>query len=283
MDILNEPKIIPMHIGNRTIRFGTRSFIMGILNVTPDSFSDGGDFSAVDAAFLHAKEMIADGADIIDVGGESSRPGYTEVSAEEEMRRGIPVIRRLAAETDVLISIDTMKASVAEAALKAGAHILNDVWGLQKDPEMAYVAAKYDVPIIVMHNHDGTEYKHALMDEMMRFFEHTFTIADQAGLSRENLILDPGIGFGKDFEQNLDAMRNLAQLRALGYPVLLGTSRKRMIGTILDVPPKERTHGTVATTVVGIMQGMDIFRVHDVKENAHAAQVTDAIVRRTHG
>ncbi|MFA0815465.1 MAG: dihydropteroate synthase [Anaerofustis sp.] len=283
MYILNEPKIIPMHIGKRTLRFGTRSFIMGILNVTPDSFSDGGDFSALDAALAHAKEMIADGADIIDVGGESSRPGYTEVSAEEEMRRVLPIIKKLATETDVLISIDTMKASVAEAALQAGAHILNDVWGLQRDGEMAYVAAKYDAPIVVMHNQDGTEYDRPLMDEMIRFFEHTFTIADQAGLSRENLILDPGVGFGKDFEQNLETMRNLAQLREMGYPVLLGTSRKRMLGTLLDVPPKERTEGTVATTVIGIMQGMDIFRVHDVKENAQAAKVTDVIVRKTHG
>ncbi len=274
---------ITMKIGPKTLCFGGRSYIMGILNVTPDSFSDGGDFTDIDAAFAHAKEMIADGADIIDVGGESSRPGYSAISAQEELRRVIPVIEKLSRETDVLISIDTMKAEVAEEALRAGAHLLNDIWGLQRDGRMAAIAAQYDAPIVIMHNKDNTEYNDGLIENMLHFFERSIEIAEAAGLRKENLILDPGIGFGKDQEQNLEAMRHLQQLRDLGYPVLLGTSRKRIIANILNVPPKERTEGTVATTVIGIMQGVDIFRVHDVKENVHAAKVADAIVRGNHG
>nr|WP_225877799.1 dihydropteroate synthase [Alkalibacter mobilis] len=252
---------------------------MGILNVTPDSFSDGGDFSRIDAAVDHAKKMMDQGADFIDVGGESTRPGYTVISVEEEIARVVPVIERLRKETDALISIDTYKSKVAEAAIESGAHVINDIWGLQRDPEMIQVAAKYQVPVIVMHNQDGTEYEGEIIHSMKKFFENSIKIALENGLRKENLILDPGIGFGKTSEQNIEIMSQLGFIRELGCPVLLGTSRKSMIGKILDVPPKERTDGTVSTTVLGIVQGMDIVRVHDVKENSHAARVADAILR----
>lgn len=263
---------------NKTVTFGEKTLIMGILNVTPDSFSDGGDFSDVDKAMAHAKEMIAQGADMIDLGGESSRPGHTNITAEEELRRVIPVIKRLAAETDTIISLDTIRAEVAEAAIKSGAHIINDIWGLQLDPDMAKVAAKYQVPVIIMHNQAGTEYQEVMAD-MKEFFDRSIQIAHDAGLSDDLIILDPGVGFGKTPEQNIYVMGHLDEVKAFGYPVLLGTSRKSTLGRILDLPPKERMEGTLATTVLGIAQGMDIVRVHDVKENYRAAKVADAIVR----
>jgi len=266
--------------GKKVLAFGEKTYIMGILNVTPDSFSDGGDFVDTNKAVEHAKLMIAQGAHMIDVGGESTRPGFVPVSAEEEIRRVVPVVKRLKEETDVVISIDTTKAVVAEEAVKNGAHIINDIWGLQKDEDMIGVAAKYQVPVIVMHNQNGTEYQEDMVDSVIKFLKDSIDIALKGGLKRESIILDPGIGFGKTPEQNMEIMARLAEIRDLGYPVLLGTSRKSMIGKILDVPPKERCAGTVATTVMGIMQGMDIVRVHDVLENAQAAKVADAIVRK---
>lgn len=273
------PKKITMEIGGKAVCFGERSYIMGILNVTPDSFSDGGDYTDINKAVDHAKEMIMQGADMIDIGGESSRPGYQEISAQEEMRRVLPVIERLRKETDTIISLDTAKASVAQAGIECGAHIINDIWGLQRDPDMMKVAAKYDVPVIVMHNQQTTEYEGDMIEEIKKYFLHSIQIAQEAGLKKERLILDPGIGFGKDVEQNMAVMRSLSEFRDMGYPVLLGTSRKRMIAAVLQVPPKERTLGNTATTVIGIMQGVDIFRVHDVKENVQTAQMTDAIMR----
>lgn len=272
---------IDIKCGKYELNLGKRTYIMGILNVTPDSFSDGGSFIDVDKAVAHAKKMVAEGADIIDIGGESTRPGSQEVGAEEEIRRVLPVVKKLVDEIDVPVSVDTSKAVVAEEVLKVGAHMINDVWGLQRDPEMAAVVAKYNVPVFVMHNQIGTEYKTDIMEEIKLFFQQTIDIALKAGIAKENIILDPGIGFGKTPEQNILVMSRLEELNEIGYPILLGTSRKSMIGKILDLPANERVEGTLSTSVIGIMKGLDILRVHDVKENTRACMVTDAIVRGT--
>ncbi|UOO38729.1 dihydropteroate synthase [Oscillospiraceae bacterium CM] len=263
--------------------FGERTLIMGILNLTPDSFSDGGDFVSVDAAVHHAKRMLADGADIIDIGGESSRPGHTRIDAAEELRRVIPVIRALHQETNAILSLDTIRAEVAEEGVKNGIHILNDIWGFQEDRQLAAVAARYKTPVVLMHNQTGTDYAGDMVAEICRFLRQSVQIALDAGVPDDAIILDPGIGFGKTPEQNMTLMSRLAEIKALGYPVLLGASRKSMLGRILDLPPKERVEGTIATTVLGIAQGVDIVRVHDVTENLRAAKVTDAIVRGFHG
>lgn len=263
---------------NKSIKFGQRTLIMGILNITPDSFSDGGDFVDIDNAINHAKEMISNGADIIDIGGESSRPGHKNITTDEELNRIIPVVKKLSSETDVIISLDTIRAEVAEEGIKNGAHIINDIWGLQRDLYMAKVAAKYKVPVVIMHNQDGTNYNN-MIEDIKDFFKKSLKIAKQAGISDDMIILDPGIGFGKTSEQNIELMSQLDAIKSIGYPVLLGTSRKSMLGKILDLPPKERMEGTLATTVLGIAQGMDIVRAHDVTENLRAAKVTDAIIR----
>ncbi|QAT38813.1 dihydropteroate synthase [Clostridium sp. JN-9] len=265
-------------IGSKNFVLGKRTYIMGILNVTPDSFSDGGKFNNVEKAIAHAKKMIEQGADIIDVGGESTRPGHKPVDEKEEIRRVIPVIEALRKETDIPISIDTYKGSVAESAIKAGADLINDVWGFKKDTYMAKVAAKYQVSCCLMHNRENNNYEN-LMQDMIDDLQKSVEIALEAGVKKENIILDPGIGFAKDYEQNLIVMNNLEKLNKLGYPVLLGTSRKSMIGNTLNVPPEERVEGTIATTVIGIMKGCDFVRVHDVLENKRAAMMTDAIVR----
>lgn len=253
---------------------------MGILNVTPDSFSDGGDFVNIDIAINHAKEMIKEGADIIDIGGESTRPGSIEVDADEELDRVLPIVKRLVNEVDALVSVDTYKAIVADKVLSEGAHIINDVWGLQRDKDMASVIGKYDAYVVMMHNQIGTDYDKDIIDSIKEFFKNSIKIAKDSGIKDEKIILDPGIGFGKTVEQNMQVMGRLSELRELGYPILLGTSRKSMIGKILDLPPKERVEGTIATTVMGIMQGVDIVRVHDIKENLRASKVTDAIFRK---
>lgn len=268
-----------MPVGSHTLRFGERTYLMGILNVTPDSFSDGGVFQTEQNAVKHALDMIRDGADFIDIGGESSRPGHIRIDEEEELNRIIPIIKSIRKLTNVPISVDTIRAGVAEAALDVGANMLNDIWGLQMDRGMAKVAATYRVPVVIMHNQDGTEYKGDLVEEILTFFEKSIQIALDAGLSRDRIILDPGIGFGKTAEQNIVVLSRLSEIKAMGFPVLLGTSRKSFLGKILDLPPLERMEGTVATTVLGIAQGVDIVRVHDVKENARAARVADAILR----
>ena len=252
---------------------------MGIVNITPDSFSDGGDFFSLEKAVYHAKEMLRQGADIIDIGGESSRPGHTRISAEEELERVIPVIERIIDETDAIVSLDTIRPEVAEEGLKCGVHIINDIWGLQGDVGMAEVVAEYDVPVIIMHNKHDTHYEGDIIEEMSRFFERSIEIALDAGIGKDKIVLDPGIGFGKVFEQNILVIKRLNEFKKLGYPILLGTSRKSSLGRILGVPPKERLEGTLATTAIGIMQGVDIIRVHDVEENLKAAKVADAIVR----
>lgn len=266
------------------LELGKRTHIMGILNVTPDSFSDGGKFSEVEAAVIHAKKMIAEGADILDIGGESTRPGHTKISVEEEIQRVIPVIQRLRQECpDVLLSVDTYKWKVAEVALEAGVNVINDVWGLQYDGgEMAALAAKYKVPVIIMHNQDTEKYEEDRIVALRKFFEKSLRIAEKAGLERNLLILDPGIGFGKGFQGDLDILGRLSELSDLG-PILLGTSRKRFIGTLLNgLPAEQRVEGTAATTVIGIQQGVEIVRVHDVKENKRVAMVADAIYRKNY-
>ena len=259
--------------------YGKRTYIMGILNVTPDSFSDGGDFTNVDIAVKHAKDMIEEGADIIDLGGESTRPGHKFVSADEEIKRIVPVIKKLKEEINVPISIDTYKAEVAEEVLKLGVDMINDVWGLTYDENMAEVIGKYDAHVCIMHNQDGTDYDKDIMISIKEFLQNSIDKAIKAGVKKEKIVLDPGIGFGKTFEQNIEVLHRLGELQDLGYPVLLGTSRKSVLGKIVDLPPKERVAPTVATTVLGIRDGVDIVRVHDVKENLQAAMVADKIYR----
>ncbi len=276
-----------MSCKNGPLTFGARTLVMGILNVTPNSFSDGGKFNQLDLALEHAYQMVEEGADIIDVGGESTRPGYEMIDAEEEIKRIVPIIEALAQKVKVPLSVDTYKAKVARAALDAGAGIINDIWGFQFEqdqseiPEMARVAAEYDCPVILMHNQNGTEYNN-LMDEVLLFLRKSIEIAEKAGVKPDKIILDPGIGFGKDLDQNLEVMSRLEEFQSLGKPVLLGTSRKRMIGSVLDLPVTERVEGTAATVVIGITKGMDIVRVHDVKEMARVVKMTDAIIRRNY-
>ena len=261
--------------------YGKKTYIMGILNVTPDSFSDGGDYTNIDIAVNHAKEMIELGADMIDLGGESTRPGHKFVSAEEEISRIVPVIKRLKEEINVPISIDTYKSEVAEEALKLGVDMVNDVWGLTYDGKMADVVSKYDGEVCIMHNQEGTDYDKDIMEAIKEFLQNSIDMALKAGVKKEKIVLDPGIGFGKTYEQNIEVLERLGELRDLGYPVLLGTSRKSVLGKILEnSTPKERVNATVATTVLGVKDGVDIVRVHDVKENKEAAMVADAIYRR---
>ena len=260
--------------------YNKRTYIMGILNVTPDSFSDGGNFNSVDKALEHAKAMINEGADIIDLGGESTRPGHNYVDADEELRRVIPVIKKLKEELDTPISVDTYKAKVADESLKLGVEMINDVWGLRKDKDMAQVIAKHDAHVCIMHNQDNTEYDKDIMESIKDFLAESINIAIEAGIDKNKIVLDPGIGFGKTYEQNLEVLKRLGELKVLGYPILLGTSRKSVIGNTLDLPPKERVEGTIATTVLGVRDGVDIVRVHDVEKNLRAAKMADAIYRR---
>jgi dihydropteroate synthase len=257
---------------------------MGILNVTPDSFSDGGLHADVQTAVLHALTMKAEGAEIIDVGGESTRPGHHPVVEEEELERVIPVIRAIrAALPSVIISIDTYKANVAAAALAAGADMINDVWGMQRERNMAAVAAKYGAPVIVMHNQEEPVY-HDLIHDLVAFFRRSIRMAVEAGLPPERIIIDPGFGFGKTPVQNLELLRRMSELKLLGRPILLGTSRKSTIGKVLgDLPPQERVEGTAATVAIGIQNGAEIVRVHDVQAMKRVAQMTDAIVRPGRG
>ncbi|TPG90869.1 dihydropteroate synthase [Brevibacillus laterosporus] len=262
--------------GTYSLPLHERTLIMGILNVTPDSFSDGGRYNQLDEAMRHAEKLVKDGADIIDVGGESTRPGFQLVSAEQELERVIPIIERLSRDIDVPISVDTYKARVADEALRAGAHIINDVWGAKKDPEMAAVAAKWNVPIILMHNREQMGYEDFFPD-YIRDIEESIRLALTAGVSEEKIVLDPGIGFAKTLQQNLETMRRLDDLVALGYPVLLGTSRKSMIGKVLDLPVEERLEGTIATVALGIEKGCHIMRVHDVNAIKRTAMMMDAM------
>lgn len=267
----------PLIINGTTLDFTKETFVMGILNVTPDSFSDGGLFQEVEQAVARAKQMVADGAKIIDVGGESTRPGYTRITDDKEIARITPVIQRLIAEIPgIIVSVDTYKSHVAEAAIQAGAHMINDIWGAKADPRMASVAATYNVPIILMHNR--TEPYVSYWRDFLADIEESITIAQQAGVPNEHILVDPGIGFMKNLAQSIETMQRLDELVALGYPVLLATSRKRFIGTILDVAVDERVEGTAATCAFGVQKGCHLVRVHDVKEVARTVKMIDALM-----
>lgn len=295
-------KFPSLQVGDHTFRWGSRTYVMGILNVTPDSFSgDGilalsGAAGEVEASVRQAKDFLNSAADILDVGGESTRPGSQPLSVDEEIDRVIPVIEAIVKEfPNALISIDTYKSKVAEAAFIAGAHILNDVWALRADPELAAVAAAFRGPVILMHNRSnpasvevreqlgnayiGSTYEN-LMEDVKRELLVSVDLAVKAGVEESRIILDPGIGFGKTREHNLELIDRLDEIRALGYPVLLGPSRKSFIGFTLDLPADQRVEGTAATVAIGIARGADIIRVHDVKEMARVAKMTDAIVRK---
>ncbi|WP_196803596.1 MULTISPECIES: dihydropteroate synthase [Bacillaceae] len=270
-----------MKAGKYTLDFEQQTYVMGILNATPDSFSDGGRFNEHDTAVHHAVQMVKDGAHIIDIGGESTRPGYTPVSTEDEINRVQPIIEAIDRSVDVPISIDTFKAKTAEKAVEAGASILNDIWGAKKDPDMAAVAAEKEVPIILMHNREQMNYGDFMRDCLQDLYE-SITIAKKAGVPDEHIILDPGIGFAKTMEQNMEMMQNLDRVAALGFPVLLGTSRKRMIDYVLNVPVEERMEGTGATCCFGIQKGCHIVRVHDVLPIARMMKMMDALVGKGH-
>jgi dihydropteroate synthase len=251
---------------------------MGILNVTPDSFSDGGRFAAVEGAVAQARIMAEEGADVIDVGGESTRPGYAPVDAEEEIRRVLPAIRAVRDAVSTAISIDTMKAKVAAAALEAGADIVNDVWGLQRDPDIARVAAEHGAPVVVMHHRTEVDPNLDIVEDIKSFLGRSIEIALKAGIPERAIALDPGVGFGKTVEQNLTAIRRIDALAAMGFAVLLGASRKSLIGHIIQRTPEERLFGTVATSVVGWAAGATLFRVHDVRANRDALLVARAVL-----
>jgi dihydropteroate synthase len=265
--------------GEHNLEIGKRTLIMGILNVTPDSFSDGGAYVSVEVAVQRARQMAEEGADILDIGGESTRPGAAKVSLEEELSRVIPVIEAIrAANVNVPISIDTYKAEVAKRAMQSGANIINDVWGGKADPAMGQVAAEHGCPYILMHNRTNLDYRHFLQD-VLSDLQESIDLAQQLGVQKEQIVLDPGIGFAKTQEQNLWLMNHLDKLVELGYPVLLGTSRKSMIHKLLQLPPEDVLEGTAATVALGIVRGCHIMRVHDVQAMKRVAIMTDAMVR----
>ena len=268
-----------MKIGSKEFLIGEKTYIMGILNVTPDSFSDGGKFNDLEKSLIQVKKMIDDGVDIIDIGGESTRPGHMTVEEELEISRVVPIIKAIKERYNIPISIDTYKGGVAEEAIKAGADMINDVYGFKKCNKISKVAAKYNVPCCIMHNRENNNYNDIILD-MINDLKESIEIAVSSGVSIDKLILDPGIGFAKNLEQNLEVMNRLSEFKIKDIPVLLGTSRKSMIGLTLDLPVEERLEGTLATTTFGIMKGIDFIRVHDVKENVRCAKMTDAMVRR---
>ena len=265
-----------MRIGNKEFDIDHHTYVMGILNVTPDSFSDGGRFHTMEAALKHAREMVEQGADILDVGGESTRPGHVQITEAEEIERTAPVIERLKAEFDVPVSIDTYKSAVAREALKAGADMVNDIWGLKYDSRMAGLIAESGVSCCLMHNRREAVYRD-FMEEMKQDLRETLELAEKAGIVREKIVLDPGVGFGKKYEHNLETIDRLEELSELGYPVLLGTSRKSVIGLTLDLPVDQRLEGTLVTTVYAVIKGCAFVRVHDVQENIRAIKMAEAI------
>jgi len=267
-----------MRIGNKEFNTKEKAYVMGILNVTPDSFSDGGKFTKIEEALKHAEEMIGEGAAILDIGGESTRPGYTKISDEEEISRVVPVIEAVKKEFDIPVSVDTYKSKVAKAAIVAGADLINDIWGLKADSDMARLIAENKVACCLMHNRDNTDYNNFVSD-LLKDLRESVDIALRAGIRDDKIILDPGIGFAKTYEQNLMALKHLNRLQQLGYPILLGTSRKSVIGQTLDLPSEERMEGTLATTALGISAGCSFVRVHDVKENVRVLQMAEAILR----
>lgn len=267
-----------MKIGQREFQDSGHTYVMGILNVTPDSFSDGGKYTEMDQALRHVEEMIGEGMDILDIGGESTRRGYTLLSDEEEISRVVPVIEKVENEFNIPISLDTYKSAVAEAGIRAGADMINDIWGLKYDDRLADVIARAQVPCCLMHNRKEPDY-HNYMEDVLEDLRETIRIAHRAGISDENIMLDPGVGFGKTYENNLEIIGSLDRLKELGYPVLLGTSRKSVIGLTLDLPASERVEGTLVTTVYAVLKGASYVRVHDVKENVRAIRMAEAILQ----
>jgi len=265
-------------IGKREFVWGARTYLMAIINMTPDSFSGDGLDLDLDAAVEQALRFEAEGADILDIGGESTRPGGAETTADEEIRRVLPVIERLAARTGTPVSIDTSKAAVAKAALAAGAHLVNDVWGLRHDAAMASVVAHSGAPAVIMHNQRGRAF-HDVIGDIRAGLEESIALAEAAGVERDRLIVDPGFGFGWTVEQNLEMLRRLSELTTMGLPLLVGTSRKSTIGAVLDVPVEERLPGTAATVALAIAGGADIVRVHDVAAMRQVCRMADAVVR----
>lgn len=267
-----------MRIGNKEFDTKHQTYIMGILNVTPDSFSDGGRYDQLDRAFYHAEEMLKDGADILDVGGESTRPGHIQISVEEEIERVVPVIEGIKKRFDVPVSIDSYKSQVAKEAIKVGADLVNDIWGLKYDEKMAELIANEKVACCLMHNRAQNVYEN-FMEDVLVDLKESIKIAKKAGIEEDKIILDPGVGFGKTYEMNLEVIKEVERLKELGYPVLLGTSRKSVIGLTLDLPTDQREEGTLVTTVIGILKGCSFVRVHDVQANKRAISMTEAILR----
>jgi len=269
-----------MRIGIREFDTSDNCYIMGILNVTPDSFSDGGRYNSIDAALYQTEKMLSEGMDIVDIGGESTRPGYTMISDEEEIQRVVPVIEAVKSRFDVPVSLDTYKYRVAEAGISAGADLINDIWGLKYDSgEMAAVIAGSGLPCCLMHNRRDTDYN-SFFSDVTEDMRKTLEIAEKAGISREKIIADPGVGFAKSYENNLEIIDRLDQFRSeTGLPVLLGASRKSVIGLTLGLPSDERVEGTVALSVIGAMKGVSFVRVHDIKENARAVRMTMAVMK----
>ena len=265
-------------IGNKMFQKKGHTYVMGILNVTPDSFSDGGKWNDKERALRHVEEMLADGMDILDIGGESTRPGYTLLSDEEEIARVVPIIEAVKSRFDVPVSLDTYKSKVALAGIAAGADLINDIWGLKYDDNMAAVIAESGLPCCLMHNRKAADYQD-FMQDVAADLAQTLQIAEKAGIADEKIILDPGVGFGKTYENNLEIINCLEELHMFGYPLLLGCSRKSVIGLTLDLPVNERVEGTLVTTVMGVIKGASFVRVHDIKENVRAIRMTEAILR----
>lgn len=267
-----------MKIGERDFKTRGHTYVMGILNVTPDSFSDGGKWNDRDRALRHVEEMLKQGADIIDIGGESTRPGYAVVSDEEEIARTVPVIEAVKARFDVPVSLDSCKAEVALVGIRAGADLINDIWGLKYDEKLADVIAKSGLPCCLMHNRKNADYRDFMQDVAADLAE-TVHLAGKAGIADDRIILDPGVGFAKSYEQNLEVINCLEELNVFGYPILLGCSRKSVIGLTLDLPADQRVEGTLVTTVMAVLKGCMFVRVHDVQENVRAVRMTEAILR----
>lgn len=265
-----------MQIGSREFQTEGHTYVMGILNVTPDSFSDGGKYNQMDTALFHVEKMIAEGMDIVDVGGESTRPGYTLLTEQEEIDRVVPVIEKIKSRFDIPISLDTYKSGVAEAGIAAGVDLINDIWGLKYDDRLADVIAKAKLPCCLMHNRKAADYQ-KFMQDVIADLQETVSLAKQAGIPEQGILLDPGVGFAKSYENNLEIIDKLEQLHSLGYPLLLGTSRKSVIGLTLDLPAPERVEGTLVTTVMAVMKEAMFVRVHDVKENVRAIRMAEAI------
>lgn len=267
-----------MKIGSREFDIQNHTYVMGILNVTPDSFSDGGRYREMDQALFHVERMLGEGMDILDIGGESTRPGYTLLSDGEETQRVVPVIEKVKERFDVPVSLDTYKSAVALAGIEAGADMINDIWGLKYDGRMAEVIAKADIPCCLMHNRKEARYENFVRDVLCDLGQ-SLELARQAGIAGGRIILDPGVGFGKTCRDNLKIIKELESLKDLGYPLLLGVSRKSVIGLTLDLPVEERLEGTLVTTVLAVLKGCAFVRVHDVRENVRAVRMTEAILR----